>query len=475
MAIKKNFNRFMRQNLRNSLGKLNRSNVILAFCLVAIGLLANPWLLCYLLQVSSISLQTKILIGIFEIFLIISGLLVYFKGNTARERKQLAFGYVALALVIILVEGGLHIIDYAVHRAEERAEVADNWVDRVLLISPYKGKEWASVYWKEMTEVIEGYEPFIGWRRREYHGEYVNVDSEGMRRTWNPENPGGQVTDTIYVFGGSTLWGVGARDDYTIPSSLSKLLDNNGYNFTVYNYGESAYVFKQELIHLILLLREGHRPDYVIFYDGFNEVFSAYSHGAIVGHIQVSNISKKLKETEVPQAEQPVLRLVLESIFPIFRERCMIYKAIDNMFTPIPPQPEFPEVASRYTDEELQLLSGGITEDYLESVELLIHLAQSFKFQYVCFWQPVVYTETKLTDEEATIDMRVNDRALGDLYRMTTDSLVAKSPPHFFDITDALRDRTKTYYIDMAHLAEEGNEAIAARMFRIFEKEFLQE
>jgi hypothetical protein len=80
--------------MKNSCQKPTRLNIILAFCLIAIGLFVNPWLLGYLVRPASIPFAALVFIGAFEIFLIISGLLVYFKGNTAKERKQLAFGYV---------------------------------------------------------------------------------------------------------------------------------------------------------------------------------------------------------------------------------------------------------------------------------------------------------------------------------------------------------------------------------------------
>jgi len=153
----------------------------------------------------------------------------------------------------------------------------------------------------------------------------------------------------------------------------------------------------------------------------------------------------------------------------------MIYRALNNIPTLVFPQLEFQEIGSRYNEEELQWLSDGITEDYMRSMELLDHLAVSYGFQYIYFWQPVVFTEVKLTDEEAKADPRVYDETLGKLYRMTTDSLAAQAGSHFFDLTGALRDRTKTYYIDFTHVSEEGNEVVATKMFRILEKEFLEE
>jgi len=255
--------------------KFGRFNIILAFCFIAIGLLVNPWLASHFLQLGSISLPRTILIGTFEIFLVVSGLLVYFKGNTPEGRKHLAFGYITFVLAIVFVEGGLHITSFVIGLGDQQQTMAD----KRCLLSPYEGKDWAKPYFEELNELPSDYEQFLGWDRREYHGEYINVDSKGVRRTWNPEHSNRQALSTLYMFGGSTLWGTGARDEYTIPSYLSKLLDKNNQNFIVYNYGETGYISTQEIIHLILLLKEGYRPDYVIFYDGINDVYGAYQSG----------------------------------------------------------------------------------------------------------------------------------------------------------------------------------------------------
>lgn len=460
--------------MKNSCHKHSRLNIILAFCLIAIGLFVNPWLLgyCYLIRPANIPFQALVFIGAFEIFLITSGLLVYFKGNTAKERKQLAFGYVAFALVIILVESGLHVTNFVIRRGDQQQGVVGGRCS----LSPYEGKEWAEAYFKESRELLEAnqdYEPFLVWDTREYHGEYINVNSEGVRKTWNPGFPDGDAPDEVYMFGGSTTWGYGARDDYTISSYLSKLLNNNGYDFAVHNYGEISYVATQEIIQLILLLKEGHRPDYVIFYDGVNDVYVAYQSGIIGAHHNLSIVKEKLSAVWGTQRRiQDIQRLVLGKLYLILAEDCMIYRTLGNISVLVSLQQQFQEAASKYSDEELQLLAEDIAEDYLKSMNLLDHLAQAYGFEYICFWQPVIYTENKLTDEEAEYT-RVTDRALASLYRMTTDALVAKLPPRLFNITDALSDRLTTYYIDWIHISEEGNEVVATRIFEIFQGEFL--
>jgi len=61
----------------------------------------------------------------------------------------------------------------------------------------------------------------------------------------------------LFAFGGSTMWGWGARDDYTIVSYLSKLLDEKGYPAEVTNYGQLNYVSTQEVIALLRCIQRG--------------------------------------------------------------------------------------------------------------------------------------------------------------------------------------------------------------------------
>ncbi len=67
------------------------------------------------------------------------------------------------------------------------------------------------------------------------------------------------------MFGGSTLWGTGVKDEHTIPSFLQSFL---GKDYDVYNYGETGYVSMQELNYLLHMLAKGNIPEAVIFYDG---------------------------------------------------------------------------------------------------------------------------------------------------------------------------------------------------------------
>jgi len=83
------------------------------------------------------------------------------------------------------------------------------------------------------------------------------------------------------LFGGSTTWGVGARDPFTIPAEPSRALSEVEPELRVHvlKFGEKGYVSTQSLLALLLELREGRAPDLAVFYDGVNDVFAGYQQG----------------------------------------------------------------------------------------------------------------------------------------------------------------------------------------------------
>lgn len=114
------------------------------------------------------------------------------------------------------------------------------------------------------------YEPWVGFKETPREGRYINVSSEGFRRTTaTPDNPG----HWIFLLGGSTTFGYGVTDDQTIASYLqARLAEMYGENtFGVRNFGRAYYYSAQESVLLWTLLDQGLRPSVVIFIDGDNE------------------------------------------------------------------------------------------------------------------------------------------------------------------------------------------------------------
>ena len=129
-------------------------------------------------------------------------------------------------------------------------------------------------YWDEFKASNRSdYHPYYIWRRKPFAGEFINVGPDGIRATQNPDHPAGAEVKSVWCFGGSTTWGTGARDRYTVPAILSRLLNAGGEHYDVVNCGESGYVMLQEVTYLMTRLARGERPDLVVFYDGLNDFY----------------------------------------------------------------------------------------------------------------------------------------------------------------------------------------------------------
>ncbi len=92
----------------------------------------------------------------------------------------------------------------------------------------------------------------------------------------------------VHVFGGSTIFGTGSSDNFTIPSLLQKELNKKNYKTKVINHGFSSFVVTQQLQRLLKIPIK--KNDIVIFYDGANDVVQREiyqkSEGSIIGYNQ---------------------------------------------------------------------------------------------------------------------------------------------------------------------------------------------
>ena len=218
-------------------------------------------------------------------------------------------------------------------------------------------------------------------------------------------------------------------------------------------------------------MRDGYRPDYVIFYDGIADIYGAYQ-GGIAGHLHYSfSLREKFKKKELTPTQHFVIGFsgMVKKYSKIYGELAKIIRRFE------PPKSEFQEVGHQYSELELRELSKGVVEYYANSLDLLDKLSKAYGFKYLCFWQPVSFTEDKLTDSEASTDVRLQDKALINLHRYTQDYLRTKTFPHFYNISDALKGRTESVYIDFAHISEEGNALVANKIVEIFKKEHLSD
>jgi len=399
-------------------------------------------------------------------------------GGLTRKKKVV---FVALVLFFFIVIAEL-ITRFALNNSN-----AISIAERKNTFEPYQNKPWTEQYFKDEEKCNE--------QRREptststfvryilYDVGYPECKTQTInwggsaRKTWNPDydqkKPGIKVYK-IGFFGGSTTQGAGVPDDLTIPSQFSKLINNATSNvvYQVENYGFSGYTYTQAVMKLVLLLREGKKFDFVVFYNGANDVDNAYeagSVGALYAEKTVENrldggLWGQLKEAAKNQIGSCGLcRLVItfSRNTPFFRDH------LTPLLVQIRKLSLFKEGASK-SDEDVSPFAQGIADYYGKSHGFLDKLSRAYNFQFADFWQPsLLYEDGPVGGEKIywDIDNRLTDEKLKKLYRETLADVVAMKLNNFYDLSHALVGRKKAYYLDAVHISDDGNEAVAERMF----------
>src|SRR6056297_1593916 len=139
--------------------------------------------------------------------------------------------------------------------------------DRRSELPNYKDFEWAEKHFHEYHQTSSTYRSYVGWQRDPFKGETINLVGPYNERVTRHHSPIDKNARSVVFLGGSTTWGVGATDETTIPSLYSL---QTGH--ITRNLGEDGRRPRQGINRLIDIYEAGHRPDYVIFYNGVNHV-----------------------------------------------------------------------------------------------------------------------------------------------------------------------------------------------------------
>src|SRR5438093_10169386 len=167
-------------------------------------------------------------------------------------------------------------------------------------VSYYSSQDWAERYWYEYRlSTKERYYPYVGWRRVPFKGKFIEIDQNGVRLT-----PGADCSAKsfkVFAFGESSMWGTGSPDWDTIPANLQKGLEKLRQGLVcVMNFAESAYVSTQDVIMLLMQLRSGNIPDWVLFYSIGGDILAAYRSGRAGLPANFDEIAVRFEERREP-------------------------------------------------------------------------------------------------------------------------------------------------------------------------------
>ena len=101
------------------------------------------------------------------------------------------------------------------------------------------------------------------------------------------------------------------------------------------------------------------------------------------------------------------------------------------------------------------------------SLYFVNNLAEGYGFDVIFIWQPVIFTEKKLFDEEYRVSEKLYNEQFGNLFKYCDRQLSNINISNFYNFSDVLANRDKMLYIDFAHIYEEGNKIVAEKLISI--------
>jgi lysophospholipase L1-like esterase len=304
----------------------------------------------------------------------------------------------------------------------------------------YAGVEWARTHFVELHAQSTRYVSYLGWRRRSFKGETINVEGiYGQRRT---VGEAAQDKPSVYFFGGSTMWGTGADDANTIPSLVAQLGD-----FRSQNFGEGAYVAHQGLLLLIELLQDGHRPDVVVFYDGVNEVGQkCRSELTPKSHAREGRIKAALAATSADKTYD--LRYMVGPLMAaaVALSDAVGLRRMDSAFY-------------CSTDaHKAQQIADNLVQDW----DVARRLVESYGGRFIGILQPVAYYSETKTDHIPLRDLQ--KRQYLAVYPLIKQRMAGRTG--LYDFTRVL-DHPEYLYIDASHLSPSGNRYVARKLVEV--------
>ena len=307
----------------------------------------------------------------------------------------------------------------------------------------FAGEAWYPTYTSELQYAATWFDaiPLVdGLGLKDFRSTYVNTEG-GYRETWSPP-PCDCPRFAVWLYGASTVFGLGQRDEYTIASQLARLAWEDGIALDVVNKGMPGEQHWQETNRLRWDLTRQPAPDLVVFYDGASEIVAA------------SWVAEE-RRADPDQPVEPLTELVLESepIAAAVREA----KAGGQTRPPVPDGVEvtrLAEVAER-TPEEVAALA---LRSYGRAREMSTTLADQHGLEVTWFWQPTRFSRPPIEGEQQTEQDPAG--------RRTAEAAVSGLPPGVVDLTEVFDATTEPLFSDDVHHNERGAELVASAMYQ---------
>lgn len=331
---------------------------------------------------------------------------------------------------------------------EQVAEVAINFtgtpptgVDPLADTPAMAGAPWSRELFEETNAARAVYWPFTELRFTDFSGEFVNVSS-WRRRTYVAPDLADGAAPVIWMFGGSTTWGIGQRDLHTIASEIGRLSEAAGSPAVVVNYGQRTWTHFQEMLLFEQELARLPAPDMVVFYDGINDI-NSYDpdYAGVPNHVFSPVFDQLMTSGRAVAPEQSLLDATTDA----YLRSSALARAVgalrggddtetnDRIATTTDPGAENAAL-------DFRTAARSVMDVYARGRTLSGALAEQHGVEPFYFWQPTDYGGAMNLFTQRELDEPT------------------------IDLTDALDDH-RDVYIDGNHTNEAGARIIAERIW----------
>ena len=356
-----------------------------------------------------------------------------------RILKIILINILVFASLVIILEFtfGL-LVDARHYLGKENGEIR-----KIRSLPVFNKYKWSDKYFDEHETLDHDYRSYYGWRMKEFRGDTINVDRDGIRKTL-PQQGLAKGSPSIAFLGGSTIWGYGVNDENTIPSWFGK---KSKKEYRLNNYGDFGFSAYQGYLFLQNRMLNGQKPTHIISYEGVNN--SPANLPRFFAHAKEEVIDKRMWESDTQLNYKPYS----------FRGAVEFASSVKRYYARFT-SPEAKGETKTYSKDENRRSAVELLETWL----LLQNLSDEIGAEFVCALQPVAYyanPDTEMIKEILAEDPYKNGYGYyTDVFELLETEKYSGLKKDFVDMTASL-DKIPEMFIDFCHLSPKGNEKIA--------------
>jgi lysophospholipase L1-like esterase len=280
------------------------------------------------------------------------------------------------------------------------------------------------------------------------------MDEFGLVKTINVPNYNNLPEKKVVIFGGSTVFGIGASSlENTIPSFLSVFLNNDKEEFyyKIYNAGSRGYFSYQEFLHYLNDIRSSLNPDIVISLNGRNDFFYGI-HGKLKENYDTDYATK---------VENYVIRNIKKRYYNFFPNTTSVLKKIMKKIS---------KKIEYLKNDKKKYIEYADNKELETSIDNYQKIMNTFKYyveendkkKFLWILQPTALYKKKLTRKEKESIRSSN--SFNDKIQYSYNYLKKVNNKNYTDLSAIFEDEIKDIYLDNVHYNDLGNKIMARKI-----------